>query len=56
MKGDFIITVGRDTKGDTKLAKTFANHMKGYSCHHLKIRDFNDTMPDRVLLEEYVTM
>ena len=55
-KGDFILTVGRDTEGDTDLARVFAKYLEGYPCHHLRIRGLNETMPGREVLEEYIDM
>ena len=37
LRGDFIMTVGRNTSEDLLLATTFAKHLEGYTVHHLKV-------------------
>ena len=36
-RGDFLLTIGRNTAGDARLAETLARHLRGYSTHHLQV-------------------
>ena len=55
-KGDFILTVGRNVEGDTKLAGLFQKHLKGYTSHHLKINEFGKVLPEYDLLETHIDL
>ena len=36
-RGDFVMTVGRNTSEDSHLAATLAKYMQGYKLHHLTV-------------------
>ena len=38
-RGDFIMTVGRNTSEDTLIAETFSKYLSDYTVNHLKVRN-----------------
>ena len=51
-RGDFLMTVGRDTSEDSVLAETLSKHLPDYTVNHLKVSNISASSqyyPDSIL-------
>jgi len=55
-RGDFILTMGRATQGDQRLAEIFAKHMTGFRVRHLTIKGLPEKQPSLTVLQDHLDL
>jgi len=55
-RGDFILTMGRATEGDQRLADIFAKHMTGFRVRHLTIKGLPEKQPSLNVLQDHLDL
>jgi len=55
-RGDFILTMGRATEGDQRLADIFSKHMTGFRARHLTIKGLPEKQPSLTVLQDHLDL